>query len=262
MNKSIDFTKLGGYPLAQEDLDWMQSSYRTAFGAIAQLVGDNIIVSGMVEVSGTVSNGWVSIGGELLPFVGGAIGAGKFMIQEVATALVFNDGNSKEVLFERIARFSIGGPYDYADLKRPGTIATGLVPAGAIMMWSGVLANIPAGWALCDGTNGTPNLSGKFIVGYDETDGNFDTIGNTGGEKSHSLTMNEMPAHSHNVIINNNEGEYYVNDTGSSGSKISLKGDGDNSGSAIPIRTNTKGSGMPFGILPPFYTLAYIMKTA
>ena len=45
------------------------------------------------------------------------------------------------------------------------------VPSGAIMMWSGTIATIPSGWYLCDGTNGTPNLTNKFIIGADADDG-------------------------------------------------------------------------------------------
>lgn len=38
------------------------------------------------------------------------------------------------------------------------------VPTGGIMMWSGTIASIPTGWALCDGANGTPDLTDKFII--------------------------------------------------------------------------------------------------
>ena len=72
-------------------------------------------------------------------------------------------------------------------------------PPGGIIMWSGTIVNIPTGWALCNGTNGTPNLSGKFIVGYNVGDSDYSTIGNTGGEKTHSLTTAEMPAHNHSA---------------------------------------------------------------
>ncbi len=49
--------------------------------------------------------------------------------------------------------------------------AQNIVPRGAIIMWSGTLNNIPSGWALCDGTNGTPNLQGRFIVGASKFSG-------------------------------------------------------------------------------------------
>ena len=40
-----------------------------------------------------------------------------------------------------------------------------VVPSGFIGMWSGSASTIPTGWALCDGTNGTPNLTDRFVLG-------------------------------------------------------------------------------------------------
>jgi hypothetical protein len=124
MNRRINFTNLGGYPLAQEDLDWMQTSYRNAFAGLAVLVGDKVIISGVVEAGGIVTNGWISMNGELLPFIGGAIAGGTFIIDEAAASLVFNDGTNNNVLFERVARFSTGGGYNYIDLVRLDSLKT------------------------------------------------------------------------------------------------------------------------------------------
>ena len=65
------------------------------------------------------------------------------------------------------------------------------VPVGGIIMWSGATNNIPSGWALCDGNNGTPNLQDKFIVGA----GSSYAVAATGGSAdatlvSHSHTTN------------------------------------------------------------------------
>lgn len=69
------------------------------------------------------------------------------------------------------------------------------VPRGGIIMWSGT--SVPSGWALCDGTNATPNLKDKFIVGS----GTSYTIGATGGEATHLLTGAESgtSAHGHSA---------------------------------------------------------------
>lgn len=64
---------------------------------------------------------------------------------------------------------------------------------GAIVMWSGSADDIPEGWALCDGTNGTPDLRDRFIVGA----GGEYTVGDTGGAKEVTLTTEQMPKHSH-----------------------------------------------------------------
>lgn len=57
-----------------------------------------------------------------------------------------------------------------------------LVPSGAITLWSGLLANIPPGWALCDGTNGTPDLRDKFVKGAAAGQ----NPGGTGGNLTHT----------------------------------------------------------------------------
>jgi microcystin-dependent protein len=74
----------------------------------------------------------------------------------------------------------------YGDLSSNATITAtkvkgeGAVPAGTIVMWSGNPNSLPTGWALCDGTNGTPNLKGRFIVGYDPADTDYNTVNKTG----------------------------------------------------------------------------------
>lgn len=65
------------------------------------------------------------------------------------------------------------------------------VPTGLISMWSGT--NIPGGWALCDGQNGTPDLRDRFIVGA----GGDYSVGDTGGEAEVTLTTAQLPSHSH-----------------------------------------------------------------
>lgn len=78
-------------------------------------------------------------------------------------------------------------------------VSSGTIPVGAIMMWSGTLASIPSGFALCDGTsaNGqaTPDLRDRFIVGA----ANLANPGTTGGANDLTLTTANMPSHSHGV---------------------------------------------------------------
>lgn len=68
-------------------------------------------------------------------------------------------------------------------------------PSGAIVIWSGAANNIPSGWKLCDGSNNTPDLRNRFVVGA----GNTYAVNATGGEATHTLTTNEMPGHTHSV---------------------------------------------------------------
>lgn len=83
-----------------------------------------------------------------------------------------------------------------------------LVPTGAIMMW--YTNTPPSGWILCDGQStasypalaaivgaNVPNLKGRVPVGLDTTQTEFDTLGETGGAKTHTLSIAEMPSHTH-----------------------------------------------------------------
>jgi microcystin-dependent protein len=134
----------------------------------------------------------------------------------------------------------------------------GGVPIGAIIMWSGAINLIPAGWTLCDGTNGTPNLRDQFIVGA----GSKYSVGASGGEATHTLIEDEMPRHTH---IQNPHTHGMQNDNNS------IRHDNDpfkrvggslydvNTGPATATNQYT-GNGMPHNNLPPYYALAFIMR--
>ena len=125
-------------------------------------------------------------------------------------------------------------------------------------MWSGSSNNIPSGWYLCDGTNNTPDLRNRFIVG---SGGDY-SIGNTGGESSHTLTLNEMPSHKHDFYAYSNTSttsrfDYLETDTGSNPVKIVTGRVARNSSSDM---LSSVGGGQPFENRPPYYALAFIMK--
>ena len=72
---------------------------------------------------------------------------------------------------------------------------TSTVPQGTILPWYGKLADIPIGYALCDGTNGTPNLLDRFLVGA----GNSYLLGDIGGANEVKLTGTQIGNHYHAV---------------------------------------------------------------
>jgi hypothetical protein len=171
---------------------------------MANFIGDMVIIDGLVEAGGNVSAGWISIGGEIVPFLAGTIGTGAFMIDELVTPLVFDDGVSKDVLYERVAKFSVTGTYNYSDLKRPNIIRDIWV-SGDIKEVDCSLAYIAAnfdvtglgigertGWAICNGNNGTKDRSGRVSVAYNPADADFNDTANAGGEKTHTLQANEQ----------------------------------------------------------------------
>jgi hypothetical protein len=87
---------------------------------------------------------------------------------------------------------TIGASGDTVDFPS-GVSLTGAIPSGVIMMWSGTTGDIPTGFVLCDGSNGTPNLTDKFIK-------STTTAGTTGGGTTTdptTLTTSEIPSHAH-----------------------------------------------------------------
>lgn len=66
-----------------------------------------------------------------------------------------------------------------------------IVPAGVIALWSGSAASIPAGWVICDGLNGTPDLRDRFVVGA----GSSYAVADVGGQNA----ITSVPAHTHGV---------------------------------------------------------------
>jgi len=71
------------------------------------------------------------------------------------------------------------------------------VPAGAIVLWFGDSNNVPTGWVICDGNNGTPNLSGRFVVCSGTNSEHTYTPGQKGGKDDYTLSTNEIPSHNH-----------------------------------------------------------------
>lgn len=153
------------------------------------------------------------------------------------------------------------------------------LPTGIIVMWSGDLASIPDGWALCDGTQGTPDLSGRFIVSYDENDPAYNPIGDLGGQKYHTLTPSEMPSHRHSYSGNTDSGGEHTHDFSDTAMGVVAgdeRGDRDggpyytdyepetepagNHGHYYSGNTNYQGSNSAHENRPPYYTLAFIMK--
>ena len=161
------------------------------------------------------------------------------------------------------------------------TVTAG-VPIGGIIMWSGTKA--PNGWSLCDGSNSTPDLRGRFVVSTNGDPAMGLTnlkLGDCGGEEFHQLTVAEMPAHFHQSFTNNigvrndYSGGIFNNQTptgvvsmgdydgngGQGGTQpmiTSAGGDPDNK--TLDFNTQKISQTLPHNNMPPFYALAYIMK--
>lgn len=134
-----------------------------------------------------------------------------------------------------------------------------VIPSGVIVMWNGSTANIPAGWVLCDGKNGTPNLTDRFIVGA----GNEYAPGATGGEKEVTLTVSQIPAHDHEFPGDDELATRMNWGHGAGGRDIGAYGDYDaqsHGGNSRKYATSTTGEGKSHENRPPYYALCFIMK--
>ena len=165
------------------------------------------------------------------------------------------------------------------------------VPSGAIMMWSGTIATIPSGWYLCDGTNSTPNLTNKFIIGADADDGGTaktsitGSATQTGGSKdaivvSHNHTADSAGAHQHYLTHNTLVGasSQAIVDVTSSNYIAARTTGGTDYAYAFRATTNSPNIGLSSSAgshshtinstgssgtnanLSPYFALAYIMK--
>ena len=151
-----------------------------------------------------------------------------------------------------------------------------LVPAGTVSPFAGPDNKVPSGWFLCDGSNvsrttynilfltiGTtygagdgsttftlPNLKGRVPVGRDATQTEFDTLGETGGEKAHTLTINEMPAHTHT----------YTTRTGDQGTDNAFNSETAANETTGTFNTSSTGGSQAHNNLQPYIVLNYMIK--
>ena len=185
-----------------------------------------------------------------------------------------------------------GSYYQNAGNLNAGTIPdarlanSSLFVTGMILMYTGNSA--PSGWAICNGQNGTPDLRDRFIVGA----GSAYAVNNTGGANSVTLSLSQVPSHSHTinnhthsfsatttggnhnhqyidqyVVIdagyrpwpaNNNDCQQRnVNTSGSGSHSHSISG---TTGNPSDRGTNSQGGGGSHENRPPYYALMFIMK--
>lgn len=185
------------------------------------------------------------------------------------------DGVGLAALIGRVKKAISTQNYDMNHITNAASYVDGRVqaalPAGVIALWSGAASAVPAGWALCDGTSGTPDLRGRFIVGA----GGSYAVGATGGAETVTLTTAQLPAHSHSITAAAEEAGAHSHTlargtTGAdSGSRSVLTEDKYSSKTtstdgahthAITATAANTGGGAAHENRPPYYALCYIMK--
>jgi hypothetical protein len=140
-------------------------------------------------------------------------------------------------------------------------------PSGGIIIWSGSVASVPSGWYLCNGSNGTPDLRDRFVVGAGSTYAVADTGGSANAivvSHTHTATSTVTdPGHTH-LIPNTragspNGGSPYI--AGATSGPSNTDNTGSNTTGITVSTTNaSSGSSGTNANLPPYYALAYIMK--
>lgn len=167
-------------------------------------------------------------------------------------------------------------------------VAGVVFPQGGIVMWSGTVADIPRGWVLCDGQNDTPDLRGRFIVGWHQDNPDYGIVGAMGGTAQVVLGVAQIPSHAHGgTTADAGSHQHAIEGTRGSDNRVrklagtaSVYLDYDNNDNRDPgtvegrgmvitdtigqhrhlFTTSAVGQGQPHENRPPYYVLAYIMK--
>ena len=142
-------------------------------------------IAAVVNVSADFVSGTIADIGALTP------SDGTFIVGN-GTTWVAETGNT---VLQSIGVTATTAEINTLDGIAPTGAGFGFVPQGGIIMWSGSIASIPSGWNLCDGTNGTPDLRDRFVVGA----GNTYAVDETGGANTVALAEANLAAHTHSV---------------------------------------------------------------
>ena len=110
-----------------------------------------------------------------------------------------------------------------------------------MVLWNKPAAKIPAGWAEVE------DWRGRMPVGWNPNDGDFDTVGEIGGQKTKQLSIAEMPSHNHTISNQSNSHEGW--------GKVAVGSDGPEGTNPT---TDYKGGNQPFSIMNPYRVVLFI----
>ena len=283
MNK-LNLTHEAGYPFDVNFLAFMQNAY-SLFNNLGHLAGNKVIVSGCEQTGNTLSAGTVFINGELFPFEGGAKDSTVF-IKELTNEVTFEDGFLRPLEIIRSVAFGRSVPektFNWEDFQRVTNLQDlgkdkaenkalkelkdevellkkqkQAVPIGLIALWGKPASEIPAGW------REYVNLRGKMPIGLDpdyikrpedSQDYQLNSLLKQGGERSHKLTIEEMPKHKHDTV---NDASGSDDNSKGYGSAFTMDTDEITYDRKNLMRIEPTGGDQPHNNMPPYRVVQFI----
>ena len=266
-----------GYPFDVAFLAFMQNSYRL-FNSLGSMAGNKAIISGCEEIGNTITPGTVFINGELFPFEGGAKGD-TVIIKEETNEVTFEDGFLRPLETIRTAAFGRSVPektFNWEDFKRVYNLQylgenktdntetekllerieklekqKQAVPIGLVAIWGKPENEIPEGWR-----EYVP-LRGVMPIGLDpdyvkkpedSQDYALNQLLKQGGERSHKLTIEEMPTHNHQLYYRETQDDA---GNGSDGREFST-------GTSNKANVTDTGGDQTHNNMPPYRVVQFI----
>ncbi|OBS12530.1 hypothetical protein ATE49_04720 [Elizabethkingia miricola] len=220
--RTFNYNQTGGFKVTTETLADITPAYSIVEG-VARMAGNKAIISGCVETNAgaVISDGIVMINGELLEFKGGAK-QNTVIIREIITQKKFENGEMKDVIIDRFATFGFSqDSLPWTDFKRIPALNTlegkfktiddfinsvplqqiearltkleraskPIIDGNAPVLFMRPANEIPEGW------EEATEFRGRFPLGLDPNDLDFKQVLQAGGNKTHTLTMSEIPSH-------------------------------------------------------------------
>jgi microcystin-dependent protein len=183
--------------------------------------------------------------------------------------------NLRDLTNPALARQNLG--LKTAATKRVGFGANDVAPGNIfandmVMIFVGSPASIPTGWELCNGSNGTRDLRGKFVVGLDTSDPDYNAVAKAGGAAKVPLTIDNLPSHSHTGqtdMAGEHSHSYQLYERGSRGEAKSdaywrVNGDpstwetAEGGEHSHTVTMNNTGGDQPHENRPPYFVVAFI----
>lgn len=219
-------------------LNWFKATIENSLGQVEIIrVGTRSLGSGIFGNVLRAQDGTAAIA-----FDAGAVVSLRLVAEDIESALALRELNNTF-----IGNNTFTGQNNFTGQMRQNGIQVRTVPVGGIIMYDGLIADIPAGWQLCDGTNGTPDMRDKFVIGARQDNGGESRTNVTGAlTKSGGTKDAVVVTHQHGVSLTSGGQSADHTHTGTAASAgVHTHGvqyaSGSNTGSSYPSRLSESG---------------------